>query len=112
MEFIDHTGHVFSLPSYSKKPIGYEYNTNDYIFWMNSEYTGKLSVDCFYMLPIRPLLDGTKNIIDVQIEIDSNIYSLVGSRQIQELVKNNTRLNEYIRLNYENDIKISKYEDE
>lgn len=105
MEFIDHTGHVFSLPSYSKKPIGYEYNTNDYIFWMNSEYTGKLSVDCFYMLPIRPLLDGTKNIIDVQIEIDSNIYSLVGSRQIQELVKNNTRLNEYIRLNYENDIK-------
>jgi len=55
MEFIDHTGHIFSLPSYSEYPVGYEYDTNDYIFWLENNI-GKLSVDNFYMLPIRPLL--------------------------------------------------------
>ena len=36
MQFIDHTGHIFSLPSYKSNPIGYEYDMNEYIFWVDS----------------------------------------------------------------------------
>ena len=69
MEFIDHTGHIFSLPSYNEYPVGYEYDTNDYIFWINNEYTGRLSTETFYMKPIRPLLYNST------INIDSCKYS-------------------------------------
>ena len=30
MEFIDNTGHIFSLPSYKEEPIGYEYEEYSY----------------------------------------------------------------------------------
>ena len=32
MNFIDHTGHIFSLESYSMQPIGYEYDENTFSF--------------------------------------------------------------------------------
>ena len=70
MEFIDHTGHIFSLPSYSEYPVGYEYDTNDYIFWIDNEYTGKLSIDTYYMKPIRPLI---YNVTVEDICVSSNI---------------------------------------
>ena len=56
MQFIDHTGHIFSMPSYSMNPIGYEYEETNYIFWIDSEYSSKLSVDTYYMKPIRVLV--------------------------------------------------------
>ena len=56
MQFIDHTGHIFSMPSYNNKPIGYEFEETDYVFWMNTEYSWKLSVDTYYMKPIRALV--------------------------------------------------------
>ena len=31
MEFVDNTGHIFSLPSYNEKPIGYEYEEYSYV---------------------------------------------------------------------------------
>ena len=30
MEFVDNTGHIFSLKSYDEKPIGYEYEETPY----------------------------------------------------------------------------------
>ena len=32
MDFIDVSGHLFTLPSYSYKPIGFEYDENEYTF--------------------------------------------------------------------------------
>ena len=32
MYFLDHSGHIFELNDYSTKPIGYEYDEQDYIF--------------------------------------------------------------------------------
>ena len=53
MEFIDHTGHIFSLPDYSQFPVGYEYSENPYVFWLSDNYSSQLSVDCFYIKPIN-----------------------------------------------------------
>ena len=32
MYFLDNSAHIFHLPDYNKKPIGYEYEEQDYIF--------------------------------------------------------------------------------
>lgn len=56
MEFIDHTGHIFTIDSTFSKPIGYEDRVGDYIFWLESPYSEKLSIDNYYIKPIRLLL--------------------------------------------------------
>ena len=45
MQFIDNLGHIFETQSYSINPIGYEYETMPYVFWLDSEYSNKLSVN-------------------------------------------------------------------
>ena len=55
MEFIDHNGHIFSLPSYKTYPVGYEYDEQPYIFWLND--TKKLSTDNYYIKPIRFIIN-------------------------------------------------------
>ena len=57
MEFVDNTGHIFSLPSYNEKPIGYEYEEYSYVFWIDSNNTSKLSVNNFYSKPIYALYE-------------------------------------------------------
>ena len=74
MIFIDHTGHTFEMQSYSEKPIGYEFETTPYIFWMNTEYSNKLSVNNYYAIPIRFALD--ENVSKITINIDSEVYKL------------------------------------
>ena len=74
MIFIDHTGHTFEMQSYSEKPIGYEFETTPYIFWMNTEYSNKLSVNNYYTIPIRFALD--ENVSEITINIDSEVYKL------------------------------------
>ena len=74
MIFIDHTGHTFEMQSYSEKPIGYEFETTPYIFWMNTEYSNKLSVNNYYTIPIRFALD--KRVSEISINIDSEVYKL------------------------------------
>ena len=56
MEFIDSTGHIFSLTSFNSYPTGYEYETFDYVFYLEDEYVRRLSVNNFYIKPIRALL--------------------------------------------------------
>lgn len=86
MEFIDHTGHIFTQKSYNDYPVGYEFETLPYIFWLNNQYTQNLSIDNYYMLPIRPLVENSRNgeIKVVSIKCNSNIFKLVASKRIQE----------------------------
>ena len=58
MRFIDHTGHIFEQDSYNQMPIGYDLEQNKYIFWVDDELSGKLSIDCYYIKPVRILIDG------------------------------------------------------
>ena len=89
MYFADHTGHLFEQKSYAERPIGYQYELNKYIFWFNNERGYKNSVDTYIIKPIRIVLQ-SKNAdnIDIMIE-NSNKFSLLGSRQIQDLIEKN-----------------------
>lgn len=86
MEFIDHTGHIFTQKSYNEYPVGYEFETLPYIFWLNGQYTRNLSVDNYYMLPIRPIIENSRNgdIKAVSIKCNSSIFKLIASKRIQE----------------------------
>ena len=112
MEFIDNTGHIFSLKSYNEKPIGYEYNENSYIFWIDS-LTSKLSINNYYSRPIYILysLDNDYNIDDlkddedspvkISIEIEnSDVYKLIASSELNDYITSNNynNLNDYIDL--------------
>ena len=111
MEFLDNTGHIFSLKSYNEKPIGYEYEETPYIFWMDSN-TSRLSINNYYSRPIYALylLDKDYNIdelmkedspIQISIEIEnSNVYKLIDSLKFNEYILSNdyNDLNDYIDL--------------
>ena len=76
MQFIDNLGHIFETQSYNINPIGYEYETMPYVFWFDSEYSNKLSVNNYYVLPVRMLFKSSDNIVNISIEnIKSDIYS-------------------------------------
>ena len=102
MEFIDHTGHIFSLPSYNEYPVGYEYDTNDYIFWINNEYTGRLSTETFYMKPIRPLL------YNATINIESCKYSNIEYNGESKVPYKNPVTNEVETKTIENKLNIKE----
>ena len=92
MEFINNTGHIFSLPSFNEKPIGYEYEEYSYVFWIDTK-NSRLSVNNYYSKPIYALYQlqsdivfnngQIKNIDDtIEIEIyfkDTNVFSLISS---------------------------------
>ena len=118
MEFVDNTGHIFSLPSYKEKPIGYEYEEYSYIFWIDSNNTSKLSVNNFYSKPIYALYelnedfniedleDDYNKILDIEIYFNnSNTYKLISSKEFQNLIsKKDFKLTDYIDLNlFDND---------
>lgn len=106
MEFIDKTGHIFSMTSYDSYPTGYEYETNDYIFWLDDDYTRRLSVDNYYMKAIRVVLPSANGIpSDIVISSDSSVFRLVGESTIAEELKNNGGF--YIELD-EDDGRITK----
>lgn len=76
MQFIDNSGHIFEMKSYNQLPIGYEFETTETVFWFDNEYSNKLSVNNYYVLPIRMLFKSDDEITDISIEdIKSDIYS-------------------------------------
>ena len=78
MEFIDNTGHIFSLTSFDSYPTGYEYETFDYVFYLEDEYVRRLSVNNFYIKPIRALLHkDSGNLSSLSIKIDCGVRILV-----------------------------------
>lgn len=88
MEFIDHTGHVFSLEDWSTYPVGYEYEIGDYVFWVDSTLSSHtLSTSNYYILPIRFLVDPTES-VEVKMK-DSDKFMLLSSSYIQSLIEKN-----------------------
>jgi len=107
MDFINNTGHIFSLPSYKEKPIGYEYEEYSYIFWFESLNSSYLSINNCYIKPIYMLYDITgysndnlNDILSIEIYFDkSNVYKLVSPIKMQDAINNAKDLHEYINLN-------------
>ena len=97
MNFIDHTGHIFSLPSYKAFPVGYEYDEQPYIFWLNE--SDKLSVKNWYIKPIRFIIPndiiGTISDYSLEIKLDSQYYKLLGSYHINNLINESKNIFDY-----------------
>ena len=106
MDFINNTGHIFSLPSYKEKPIGYEYEEYSYIFWFESLNASKLSINNCYIKPIYALYNITGltdediNSLSIEIYFDkSNVFKLISSIEMQDAINKAKDLHEYIKLN-------------
>lgn len=109
MEFIDNTGHIFSLPSFDEYPFGYEYEENAYTFWFDDIYTSTLSINNYYIKKINLLIpcwvddeiwetetlsydsiDGnTYDICNIDIKIDSHVFNFVDLNKIQQQINSN-----------------------
>lgn len=102
MEFIDHTGHIYTLKSFSSEPVGYQWNINKYVFWINNpSNTHKLSIDRWYTKSIYPVFDIKErgDIEDVEIYIhNSNIYKLISPIKIQSLIEENKLITDDIEI--------------
>lgn len=94
MEFIDRTGHIFSLNDYTSYPTGYEYNEQPYVFWLSDDYASQLSIDCIYIKPIRFIT--SKKIEEIEITLkDTSVFRLLSSKELHErLDKSNDLFNE------------------
>ena len=99
MEFIDNSGHIFSLKSYDRKPIGYEYEEHPYIFWIDNKNKNKLSINNYYgrSIYIAYKLDQeayNSNEIDlnnrykINISMDSSVYRLLPPNKINNYINN------------------------
>lgn len=110
MEFIDTTGHVFSIESYDDEPINIKYKEGDYVFWVADN---DISINNYYIKPIRfiiPVNDINENISDVTVEddpfvlnisVDSNFFKLLSMKTIQEKLELNKDIKEKIEIYYE-----------
>ena len=98
MDFIDHTGHIFQMKSYSINPIGYEYETTKYVFWFDNEQGYKNSIDTYAIKPIRFLLEADE-IESIEISLDSKKFLLLSSSMIQEKMEELSSVNETISIN-------------
>jgi len=99
MEFLDNSGHIFSLPSYKEEPIGYEFEENKYVFWVEST-TNDLSVNNFYCKVINIVIpfngDETKSfgdLVNINISIDSSKFWLLRPEDIQSKINLNESIN-------------------
>lgn len=85
MDFIDNYGHVFSMPSYNKKPIGYQYEENRYIFWINDKEENKLSINNYYVKIVNLLLD-RDNLSKINITCESERFKLMKYSQVKDSI--------------------------
>lgn len=76
MLFIDNTAHSFVIDEYQEFPFGYEYEMDSPEFWFKSDYSNKLSVDNWYVKPIRFILEHSEQPTGINISISSNKYKL------------------------------------
>ena len=120
MRFIDNNGQVFSMQSFSEFPIGYEFEQTPYIFWIDNVYSEKLSVNNYYLLPIRILVkevfenNSLKTPI-IDISLDSDIFKLYcPTSELGEEITNNdlvSNINDISKLNHISGIRVSADED-
>ena len=53
MDFLDNSGHIFSLQSFYEEPIGYEFEETKYIFWIDSANTNYLSINNYCCVKLQ-----------------------------------------------------------
>ena len=95
MEFIDHTGHIYSLKDWQNEPIGYEYEIGNYVDWFTSDTTShKLSIDRYYIKPVRIIVNSNDHIsVKLKNDIkDDTHFWLLSSRYIQDCIENNNNI--------------------
>ena len=114
MNFVDNTGHTFSLQEYKSKPIGYEYNNQPYIFWIDDEHTKSLSINNYYckvinlLIPVYPNISNANDTdFNCDIELNSNIYKLVSTLAIQNMINNKSSIQDL----FDTKINISESQD-
>ena len=110
MNFIENTGHTFTLKSYNQNPIGYEYENMPYIFWMDSDKTKRLSINNYYVRIINmmvPIQKEDLSGIGIEIECASNIYKLISTQHIQDAINTNISIDKI----FCNKITLSKNDD-
>lgn len=107
MKFADNGGHIFEIKSYSKLPIGYEYETTPYVFWFNNEYGNTLSINNYYVLPIR-IVTG-KNTTSIELSIESNIFKFYDAKfeKYEILEINESDFTDHLVLGEENRIEVT-----
>lgn len=81
MRFIDNTGHIFSMKSFEDFPLGYEYEQTPYIFWIDGEYSQKLSVNNYYILPVRVLVkqidhNDVVQPVKIRVNVTSDVFKI------------------------------------
>lgn len=110
MFFVDKSGHLFNLPDYDKKPVGYEFDTQDYIFWFeNSNYSNRLSINNYYVKSIHAVIDlddiddfyntEISSIYSIDITCESNIFHLIKSSDLQNSLNETKNILDYIEIN-------------
>ena len=102
MEFIDKTGHIFSIDSYDAEPIGYEYDEHPYVFWLDAEYSFNLSVNNYYIKGIYAVVQG--EVSAVKITLNSKIFSLIAPSAIQSGLQGGLQGDIYHDLSINSDI--------
>ena len=107
MYFLDNSAHIFELPDYSRNPIGYEYDEQDYIFWFEDQNDNtRLSVNNYYGKVINVLfeLPNIKNIdetsisllYDIEITCDSENFKLIKAEDFQESINEQKSIIDFI----------------
>ena len=104
MEFIDNTGHIFSLKSFDDNYINLDFKEQDYIFWLK-DYS--VSVNNYYIKPIRflieyDLIEKSLDTFDLEITNNSKFYKLIGPKYLQNKLENISNLSESITLDKNN----------
>ena len=110
MDFLDNSGHIFSLQSFYEEPIGYEFEETKYIFWIDSANTNYLSINNYYAKSINLVIyyddvddKSLDELVDINITLKSNKFWLLKPQQIQDLVNGNGSLLDYITINNKNE---------
>ena len=107
MYFLDNSAHIFKLPDYNKKPIGYEYDEQDYIFWFEDQNDNtRLSVNNYYGKIINVLFEVSNitdlnntlvsKIYDIEITCDSDNFKLVKAIDFQNAINKQESILDYI----------------
>ena len=106
MNFIDNTGHIFSLTSWKSKPIGHEYDENPYVFWLDTDKTSRLAVGNYYMrsiylvVPFDAWIEGGQldDMLNVEITIDSQVFSFVNPVTFQDTINGNCNIKNVVNI--------------
>ena len=89
MNFLDRSGHIFNLPSYTYEPIGHEFEENDYIFWIDNCKMNKLSINNYYVRTIYLVVPFDR--IPKYGQLDESDLT---HEQLTEIVKNHPMIND------------------